>query len=219
MARRRTATLSVTAVALLLATPLITSCGAEHPGSAAVVGGRAISVADLQSQVKQVRAAQNKSAQAEQLIDATSDLDRSTLNSMVFDKVLDRAAKDAGVTVGRGAVQQLEAASAQQAGGAAALGTALLQQYAVAPGQIDAFYLAQAQAQGIAHTLGVDLSTQAGQTAVTAALTTASKELHVDVNPRYGVWNAKTLTLGTAPEPWLHQAPAAGTPAVAQQAG
>ena len=59
MVRRRTATLSLTAVALLLATPLVTSCGAQHPGSAAVVGGRTISVADLQTQVKQVRAAQD----------------------------------------------------------------------------------------------------------------------------------------------------------------
>lgn len=206
MVRRRTATLSLTAVALLAATPLITSCAAVHPGSAAVLGGRAISVAALQTQVKQVRSAQNKTGQAEQLIDATSDLDRATLNSMVFDRVLDRAATDAGVRVSRGDVQLLEAQSAQQAGGVAALRTALLQQYAVAPQQVDTFYLAQAQAQGVARKLGVDLSTQQGQAAVTSAMTKASKELRVDVNPRYGTWNAKALTLGTAPEPWLRQA-------------
>ncbi len=218
MVRRRTATLSLTAVALLLATPLITSCGAQHPGSAAVVGGRTISVADLQTQVKQVRAAQDKTGQAEQLIGATSDLARSTLNSMVFDQVLDRAATDAGVHIGRGEVQLLEAQSAQQAGGMEALHTALLQQYAVAPAQVDTFFTAQAQAQGIARSLGVDLTTQPGQQAVTSAMGTASRELRVDVNPRYGSWNTKTLSLTAAATPWLHAA-APQQPAVMPQQG
>jgi SurA N-terminal domain len=213
MVRRRTATLSLTAVAVLLATPLISSCSAEHPGSAAVIGGQSVSVADLQAQVKQVRAAQNSTGQSEQLIDATSDLDRSTLNSIVFDKVLARAASDAGVRVGRSQVQQLEAAAVQQTGSMAALRTALLEQYAVAPGQLDTFYFAQARAQAIAHALGVDLTTQSGQAAVTATMTKASRELHVDVNPRYGTWNAKTLTLGTAATPWLRET---SSPASAQ---
>lgn len=217
MVRRRTATLSLTAAAVLLAAPLLTACGAQHPGAAAVIGGRSISVADLQTQVKQVRAAQDKTAQAAQLIDATSDLDRSTLNTMVFDEVLDRAATNAGVSVGRGDVQKLEASAAQQAGGATALDSALLQQYAVAPAQKDAFFRAQAQAQLIARSLGADLSTQQGQATVTSALTTASHQLHVDVNPRFGTWNAKTLTLGTAPEPWLHQAAATPAPTAAAQ--
>jgi hypothetical protein len=217
MVRRRTATLSLTAVALLAATPLITSCGAVHPGSAAVVGGRTISVAALQSQVKQVRSAQDRTGQGDELIDATSDLDRATLNTMVFDEVLHRAARDAGVTVSRADVQRLEEQSAQQAGGTAALRSALLQQYAVAPGQIDTFYTAQAEAQGIARKLGVDLATQQGQKAVTSAMSTASRELHVDVNPRYGAWNSSTLTLGNAPEPWLHQvASPSGAPEVGQ---
>lgn len=203
MVRRRTATLSVTAVALVLATPLITSCGAQHPGSAAVIGGRSITVAELQSQVKQVRAAQAKNGHGDQAVAASSNLDRSTLTSLVFNRVLDRAARDAHVTVGRNEVQDLENASAQQAGSVQALHAGLLQQYSVAPSQIDAFFLAQVQAQAIARSLGVDLSAQTGQMAVTKLLTKASHELRVDVNPRYGTWNAQTLTLGTAPEPWL----------------
>lgn len=205
MVRRRTATLSLTAVALLVATPLISSCSAEHPGSAAVVGGRSVSVAELQSQVKQVRAAQDRTGQGDQLVSATGDLDRSTLGSIVFDRVLDRAATDAGVKVGTGAVQQMEAAAVRQTGSMTTLRTALLEQYAVAPDQVDTFYRAQAQAQAVARSLGVDLTTPAGQQAVTAKLTKASHELRVDVNPRYGTWNAKTLTLGNSATPWLRQ--------------
>ncbi|MBY8887721.1 SurA N-terminal domain-containing protein [Streptomyces sp. PTM05] len=212
MVRRRNATLSLTAAALLAATPLITSCGAQHPGAAAVVGGRTISVAALQTQVKQVRAAQNATDQADQMIDATSDLSRSQLNSMVFDQVLDRAAHDAGVSVTTTDVQRLEASAAQQVGGAQALRSALLQQYAVAPGQIDEFYRVQAEAQGLARHLGVDLTTQSGQAAVTKVLSSASQELRVDVNPRYGKWNTQTLTLGSASQPWLRQSAATSAP-------
>lgn len=51
MIRRRTA-LSVSAMSsLLLAAPLLTACGsAAHPGAAAVVDGKRITVSQLQSQ-------------------------------------------------------------------------------------------------------------------------------------------------------------------------
>ncbi|GAA1917547.1 SurA N-terminal domain-containing protein [Streptantibioticus ferralitis] len=212
MVRRRTATLSLTAAALLAATPLITSCGTEHPGAAAVIGGQTISMSALQSQVKAVRDAQGGTQQSAQLIEATSDLDRSTLNGLVFDRVLDRAAQQAGVTVTRAQVQQSRAAAEVQAGGAAALRDQLLQQYAVAPGGIDDFYRVQAEAQALAHKLGVDLATPDGQAAVTKSLVKTAQTMRVDVNPRYGTWNAQTLTLGNTTDPWLHRA-VAPTPA------
>ena len=206
MVRRRTATLSLTAVALLAATPLLTSCGAEHPGSAAVVGGQTISMSTLQSQVKAVRDAQGGSAQSAQLIESTSDLDRTTLGGLVFDRVLDAAARQNGVTVTRAQVQQARSAAEAQAGGADALRDQLLQQYAVAPGGIDDFYRVQAEAQALARGLGVDLATPDGQAAVTKSLVKTAQSMRVDVNPRYGTWNAHTLTIGSASTPWLRHA-------------
>ncbi len=204
MVRRRTATLSLTAAALLAATPLITSCGTAHPGAAAVVGGDAISVSALQSQVKAVREAQGGD-QAAQAAQVTGDLSRATLGSMLFDRVMDRAARDAGVTVTRADVQRLRAAAERQAGGAQALRDQLLQQYAVAPGQIDDFYRVQAEAQALARSSGVDLGTPAGQAAMTASLGATSQRLRIDVNPRYGTWHAQTLSLGNAAEPWVRK--------------
>lgn len=217
MVRRRTAMLSLSALALLAAGPLITSCDSPHAGAAAVVDGQTISETALQSQVKAVRAAQNQTPQAEQLIAATSDLDRSTLDNMVFAKVIDRAARSAGITVSQSRIQALEAAAAQQAGGAGMLRTQLLEQYAVAPGQVDGFYRVQAQAQALARSLGVDLGTPQGQQALTKELAQASQQLHVDVNPRYGTWNDQTLTVGAASEPWLRQAAAPSPAAVTGQ--
>ncbi|MCQ4080519.1 SurA N-terminal domain-containing protein [Streptomyces sp. RB6PN25] len=222
MVRRRTATLSlstVSALALLAAAPMITSCGSTHAGAAAVVDGQTISDSALESQVKAVRTAQNQTSQAGQLIEATSGLDRSMLGNLVFDRVIDRAAQSAGITVSQARIQQLEAAAAQQAGGMSMLRTQLLEQYAVAPGQVDGFYRVQAEAQGIARSLGVDLSTPQGQESVTKELAKTSQQLHIDVNPRYGTWNNQTLTLGSASEPWLRQAAAPSPSALTGQTG
>jgi SurA-like N-terminal domain len=214
MVRRCTATLSLSALALLAATPLITSCGMTHAGAAAVVGGQMISDAALQSQVTAVRRAQAQTPQAEQLIEATSGLDRATLGNMVFDKVIDRAVQSVGITVSSAQIQQLEADAVRQAGGVGMLRTQLLEQYAVAPGQEDSFYRVQAQAQALARSLKVDLSTPAGQQAVTEKLAKSSQQLHVEVNPRYGMWNDQTLTLGSTSQPWLRQTAASSSSAV-----
>ncbi|AEW94476.1 MULTISPECIES: SurA N-terminal domain-containing protein [Streptomycetaceae] len=213
MVRRRTATLSVTAAALLAATPLLTSCGTAHPGAAAVVGGEKIPVSALQARVEAVRDAEGGAGRTAQLGQATGDLSRATLGSMLFDRVLDRAARDAGITVTRRQVQELRATAEQQAGGPTALREQLLQQYAVAPGQIDDFYRVQAEAQALAHRQGVDLNSPDGQAALTKSLAKTSARLGIDVNPRYGTWHAQTLSLGTATEPWVRKAltPAPGS--------
>ena len=99
--RRRTAL--VLSAAAIAAAPLLTACGSEaHPGAAAVVGGDRITVAQLEGRVSEVRDAQRAAvpddAQYEQAIAKTGGLTRDTLHSMVLDKVLHRAATDAGVT-------------------------------------------------------------------------------------------------------------------------
>jgi hypothetical protein len=216
MVRRRTATLSLTAAALLAVTPLITSCGTAHPGAAAVIGGRTIPVSALQARVSEVRDAQG-GAQAAQATQAVGDLSRAMLGSMLFDQVLDRAAQNAGITVTRYQVEQLRTAAEQQAGGAQALGEQLLQQYAVAPGQIDDFYRVQGEAQALARKEGLDLASPAGQAALTKVLAKTSQQLHIDVNPRYGAWNEQTLSLGTAAEPWVRTALSPSPAPVTQQ--
>lgn len=107
MHRRRRTALTVSA-ALLAGAPLLTACGSEaHPGAAAVVGGDRIEVSTLQGQVAAVREAQRDSKDASQLIDKSGQLSRAKLHGMIFDRVLDRAAQDAGVTVNRNEIQQM----------------------------------------------------------------------------------------------------------------
>ncbi|MCT4356513.1 SurA N-terminal domain-containing protein [Streptomyces sp. Je 1-79] len=200
---RRTA-LSVSA-ALLAAAPLLAACGGEpHPGAAAVVGGERIEVSSLQAQVRDVRTAQEASPQAAQLIQATGDLNREKLNVMIFDRVVDRVAEDNGITATRAEIQRTRAEFTQQSGGEEQLAATLLQQQGVAPDQIDGVVRRAVLMNKIAAKLGIE-NTPEGQKKLTEVFTAASKDLSIDVNPRFGTWDDAKIQLGTFSAPWLRQ--------------
>ncbi|MFE5732232.1 SurA N-terminal domain-containing protein [Streptomyces sp. NPDC056528] len=200
---RRTA-LAVSA-ALLAAAPLLTACGGDaHPGAAAVVGGERIDVASLQAQVKDVRDAQAASPESAQLVASTGDLGRRKLNSMIFDRIVERVARDHGVTASRAELQATRTAFVRQSGGEDRLATALLQEQGVAPGQIDDVVRRNVLLGKIADKVGADDSPE-GQKKLTDVFTAASKDLGVDVNPRYGAWDDTRIQLASATTPWLRQ--------------
>ncbi|MFC8964284.1 MULTISPECIES: SurA N-terminal domain-containing protein [unclassified Streptomyces] len=212
--RRRTAL--VLSAAIVAAAPLLTGCGSDaHPGAAAVVGGRRITVAQLESRVNEVRSAQRAAtkdeAQYEQAIAKTGTLTRDTLHGMVLDQVLDRAAKNEGVTVTRKDSQQMRSALEQQAGGSKALETAWLQNYGVAPRRLDDSLRTEIEAQKLAAALGADMNTTDGKAVFWKAMSTASKQLHVDLNPRYGAWDVQKSSRVDAKTPWLREVTSAGT--------
>ncbi|MFE4049155.1 SurA N-terminal domain-containing protein [Streptomyces sp. YIM B13518] len=209
--RRRTALLLTAAIAA--AAPLLTACGNDaHPGAAAVVGGERITVSQLENRVDEVRAAQRAAVpddvQYQQAIARTGSLTRDTLHSMVLDRVLERAARDAGVAVTDREVQRMRAGLEQQAGGAEALEAAWLQQYGIPPQRLDANLRLQVQAQKLAQELGTDTS----RPEFWQALSEASKELDVDLNPRYGDWDVEKSSRVDARTPWVRDVTAAGAP-------
>ncbi|MFE0643668.1 SurA N-terminal domain-containing protein [Streptomyces sp. NPDC058877] len=200
---RRTA-LTVSA-ALLAAAPLLTACGSDaHPGAAAVVGGERIDVSSLQAQVRDVRAAQAASPQSVQLVAATGDLSRRKLNVMIFDRVVDKVAADNGVTATRAELQETRTAFVRQSGGEDRLAAVLLQEQGVAPDQIDDFVRRNVLMNKIAEKLGITESAE-GQKKLTDVFSAASKELAIDVNPRYGTWDDAQIRLSATTAPWLRQ--------------
>ncbi|WP_175408849.1 SurA N-terminal domain-containing protein [Streptomyces sp. TRM64462] len=204
MHRRRRTALSVSA-ALIAAAPLLTACGSDaHPGAAAVVGGDRIETAALQAQVRDVRTAQEASPQAQQLIEATGDLSREKLNSMIFDRVVEKVAADAGITVTRKEIQKTRSSAAEQYGGDAQLAAMLLQQQGIAPDEIDGVVRRNILMNKIAEKHGVT-NTPEGQQKLTALFTEASKALDIDVNPRYGTWDDERIQLGQYKAPWIRQ--------------
>ncbi|MCT9005591.1 SurA N-terminal domain-containing protein [Streptomyces sp. NPDC054766] len=212
--RRRTAL--VLSAAIVAAAPLLTGCGSDaHPGAAAVVDGRRITVAQLEGRVNEVRSAQRAAskddAQYEQVIANSGTLTRDTLHGMVLDRVLDRAAKNAGVTVTRKDSQQMRSALEQQAGGSKALETAWLANYGVAPKRLDDSLRTEIEARKLAAALGVDMNTTDGKATFWKAMSTASKQLHVDLNPRYGAWDVQKSSRVDAKTPWLRDVSSVGT--------
>ncbi|MFB0631105.1 SurA N-terminal domain-containing protein [Streptomyces sp. AB3(2024)] len=194
---RRTA-LSVSA-ALLAAAPLLAACsGGTRPGTAAVVGGERITTSALQAQVNDVRTAQNRSGQGAQLIEATAGLERLKLNKMIQTAVLERAADDAGLSVNTREIEEVRKAQLQQAGGEKELAAAALQQAQLAPDQLEAdtrFKLLRDKL--FAH--------YGSQDKALAELGQAAKALHIEVNPRYGRWDAQQIILGDQQTPWITQ--------------
>ncbi|OIV38854.1 hypothetical protein BIV57_03715 [Mangrovactinospora gilvigrisea] len=197
MSARRTCSLAVLACAGMLA---LSGCGGTpHPGAAAVVGGHRITVAAVQSQAGQLRGAVGADAK-------TVNLPRFTLNRMINDRVLDRAATAQGITVQASDWRRLEAADEKTVGGRAALEQTLLQHEGLLPGQIDDFYRQQAEWQQLQASTGQPAGSKAAATAGRKILADTAAGLHIDINPRYGSWDVAKMQLGKASEPWLKQA-------------
>ncbi|MFL5994655.1 MAG: SurA N-terminal domain-containing protein [Streptomyces sp.] len=208
--RRRTAL--VLSAALAAAAPLLAACGSDaHPGAAAVVGGQRITVAQLENRVTEVRDAQRAAvtdeAQYQQAIAKTGTLTRDVLHGMVLDQVLHRAAENAGVSVNRKEVQELRSGLEEQAGGAKGLETSWLQQYGIAPERLDENLGLQLEAQKLAGKLGTDTN----DPVFWNALSKASKQLDVDLNPRYGTWDVAKSTRVDAKTPWVREVTTAGS--------
>ncbi|MFE6638860.1 SurA N-terminal domain-containing protein [Streptomyces tendae] len=208
MHRRRPALLLTAAIAA--AAPLLTACGNDaHPGAAAVVGDQRITVAQLESRVDEVREAQRAAVpddtQYQQVVARTGTLTRDTLHGMVLDRVLHRAAQDAGVTVSRKEVQDMRGELEGQAGGPEQLETVWLQQYGVAPDRLDDNLSVQIEAQKLAQSLGTDTS----RPEFWQALSDASKKLDVDLNPRYGTWDVQKSSRVDTRTPWVREITAA----------
>ncbi|MFI7322144.1 SurA N-terminal domain-containing protein [Streptomyces venezuelae] len=216
MHRRRRRTALILSAAAIAAAPLLTACGSDaHPGAAAVVGDDRITVAQLEGRVNEVRDAQRSAipddAQYAQAIAKSGGLTRATLHTMVLDKVLHRAATDAGVTVTRRDIQTMRRGMEQQSGGRKALEEGWLRQYNVAPARLDDSLRTEIEAQKLSAKLGADMNSPEGQAVFWKALTAASKKLDIDLNPRYGTWDVDKNKRTDAKTPWVRQVTQTGS--------
>jgi hypothetical protein len=101
----------------------------------------------------------------------------------------------------------MRAGLARQAGGSKALEATWLAQYGVPPQRLDENLRLQVEGHKLAAKLGTDTT----QPAFWKALSTASKELHVDLNPRYGTWDVEKSSRVDAKTPWVREVTATQT--------
>jgi hypothetical protein len=205
MVRRRTA-VSLAALGTLLASPALTACGSgpAHPGAAAVVGDYRITESALQAKVNEVRSDEERSPQAQQALDGSGSLSTRTLTMLVQNEVIAKAAADAHITVTDAEVQQEHSAALQQFGGSEQqLDATLLSQYGVGASTVDTFFRTNVTVGKLIQSLGFQPGSDTGSTAVLAAIAKTANAMGVKVNPRYGTWDAKKASIGSATDPWV----------------
>ncbi|MGP3969530.1 SurA N-terminal domain-containing protein [Streptomyces sp. 6N223] len=204
--RSRNAALSVSAAALLASVPLLSGCSTDaHPGAAAVVGEQRISLSEVQSQVETVRDAQRELPEADDLIARSNTLTRETVAFLVRMEVVEQAAAEQGVEVTRRDVQQARQQAEASVGGAEELRQSALvpaQGMPLAGEQIDMVLRSNLLISGIAEAIGAGADPE-GQMRVTRLLTDTAEEIGVDINPRYGEWDAQAFSLTENELPWL----------------
>ncbi|MGH8939497.1 MAG: hypothetical protein ACRDV2_09115 [Actinomycetes bacterium] len=205
MARRPTATLRTrrrdrsrlrvgrVAALVLAAAATLPACGPDQIGTAAVIGGERISVADLQRDTRDfLAAAPGTDAAAGQ---------GTMLQGLIVSQVIEAAAEDVGARVTDGQVaaerSRLLAPLRSQAGqeqvSARVLAVRQLaqQQTYLPPQELDRFVRDQLLFQAISEAAaqGAAPGSEEAAAATNEALVSASRGLSVDVNPRYGTWD------------------------------
>ncbi len=167
-------------------------CGSAVPGAAAVVGDQRISERELTEQVEQVLRAQGRPVDS-----ASEALVVTTLDRMVTTSLVEQFAAREGVEVTQGELDATLANYAEATGGQEAFEELLLQQD-LAPESIEALFRVNILAQKIGMELDPMGSPEAQSSAVLGAVSAFSEEVGTSISPRYGTWDAMSLTIGVA---------------------
>lgn len=172
------------ALAALLAGFALTGCADSKSGAAAVVDGDRIDISTLNSHVRQAAdARESVGAQPVSGIEASQE----QLTTLVTDKILDEAARRAGVVVtGTEIAGQKRAWAALNPGVAL---EAILARDGVPAEAIDHFARRTVLVDKLIVAHGGNPETQAGQALAVRVFTDTAESMKITVNPRYGTWD------------------------------
>ncbi|MBK9739644.1 MAG: SurA N-terminal domain-containing protein [Actinobacteria bacterium] len=190
MNRRSGRTLVVTA--LLAGGLLVTGCGTQQAGSAAILGDSRITEQQLNTQVREVLLAQRKPADA-----ADQVLTSKTLGRMITTELANTLAEQNGVVVTQGEIDEQLVQYDAQLGDRAAVLQAFAEQD-IAPSQIESVVRLNLQAQALGIKLDPQGSAESQGQAVFDAVNALSDDLEVTASPRFGTWDSTSLSIGPA---------------------
>ena len=191
--RMRTATRLSLAAAAVAVLPLTTACQTRI-GEAASIGGQQIETSRLTAVTGRSEAVLAKTGQAV-AADQKQTLQRAVLNLLVRDALLTKVGQEQGVTVTQDEVNRERANEAQQAGGDAAL-VQQSEQGGVSATDIDIVIRQQLLVSKLQAKVG-----STDNTAFSNALTASAQKVGVRINPRFGSWDAKALSItGATPD-------------------
>lgn len=169
--------------------------GCSQVDNAATVGDTKISLDELQSQVDSILAERDKVDTSQMQLQEGKDLTRSQLSLLISNVIIDAIAEDAGIQVSKSDLDAYKSEIYQNIGGEEMLPSVLVNA-AIAPEGLDAALRRDLILQKLGKAATDSGSDDAAVNQLIQKLfTDKAKELTITVNPRYGVWDAETLSI------------------------
>ena len=177
--------------ALVVATGLLLT-GCSNVDAAVTLGDTKITTAELQANVDLILAERAKVDTTQMQLEKGETLLRNQLNFQVLLAGFAEIAKELDIKITNSEIAGRRAEIVEQVGGAEALPAALVSA-SIAPGDFDGYIRAMLTTQKLTEALiqtGVPEADT--QTRVQQLFVAKVNELKVEVNPRYGAWDAAT---------------------------
>jgi hypothetical protein len=177
--------------ALVVATGLLLT-GCSNVDAAVTMGDTKITTAELQTTTELILAERSKVDTSQMQLDTGEVLLRNQLNFQLLLAGFSEIAKELDIRVTTSEIAGRRAEIVEQVGGAEALPAALVSA-SIAPGDFDGYIRAMLTTQKLTQALiqtGVPEADT--QTRVQQLFVAKVNELKVEVNPRYGAWDATT---------------------------
>ena len=185
-------------LALVFALIAFVLSGCSQVNSAATVGDREIALKVLQSQVDLILSERNAVDTSQMQLETGEDLTRTQLSYLISNLIIEELAKEQNIEITASELESYKSQIFENIGGEANLPNVLVNASIPSTGleQVLRRDLVLRKISEKESAAGADESTVNSK--IEALVTEKAKSLKVTINPRYGVWDVKTLSVVAA---------------------
>jgi hypothetical protein len=185
-------------LALVFALIAFVLSGCSQVNSAATVGDREIALKELQSQVDLILSERNAVDTSQMQLETGEDLTRTQLSYLISNLIIEELAKEQNIEITASELESYKSQIFENIGGEANLPNVLVNASIPSTGleQVLRRDLVLRKISEKESAAGADESTVNSK--IEALVTEKAKSLKVTINPRYGVWDLKTLSVVAA---------------------
>jgi len=185
-------------LALVFALIAFVLSGCSQVNSAATVGDREIALKELQSQVDLILSERNAVDTSQMQLETGEDLTRTQLSYLISNLIIEELAKEQNIEITASELESYKSQIFENIGGEANLPNVLVNASIPSTGleQVLRRDLVLRKISEKESAAGADESTVNSK--IEALVTEKAKSLKVTINPRYVVWDVKTLSVVAA---------------------
>ena len=185
-------------LALVFALIAFVLSGCSQVNSAATVGDQEIALKELQSQVDLILSERNAVDTSQMQLETGEDLTRTQLSYLISNLIIEELAKEQNIEITASELESYKSQIFENIGGEANLPNVLVNASIPSTGleQVLRRDLVLRKISEKESAAGADESTVNSK--IEALVTEKAKSLKVTINPRYGVWDVKTLSVVAA---------------------